>query len=170
MSSTTEKPYPLGPHIPILPARVSVNDRILREICESQTSVISVPDLALEDHAVYSAHACAHVLKIQNGGHKTQNTRDNANWSFIHVLNGCEGFLGSSIHSSIHSFIRSFVRSSLRSFVRSFVQSFVRSSVPSFILSFIRSFVRSFIHSSILSKKNTILPIEKFSSLVLSRN
>ena len=40
-------------------------------ICESQTTKISVPDLALED--------CARVLKIQNGGHKT--------------LNRCEGSL-----------------------------------------------------------------------------
>ena len=37
-------------------------------ICESQTSKISVPDLALADRA--------RVLKIQNGRHETQNTRD----------------------------------------------------------------------------------------------
>ena len=35
-------------------------------ICESQTSKISVPDLALADRA--------RVLKIQNGRHETQNT------------------------------------------------------------------------------------------------
>ena len=38
----------------------SVNDRILREICESQTSVISVLDLPLVDRAIYRAR----VLKL----------------------------------------------------------------------------------------------------------
>lgn len=41
-------------------------------ICESQTSVISVPARALADRAIYSAR----VSNIQNGGHKTQSTRD----------------------------------------------------------------------------------------------
>ena len=60
-----------------LPARVIGSSAIL-EICESQTSVLLVPDLALVDRAVYSAGK----LKIENGGHKTQNTRDNANLIF----------------------------------------------------------------------------------------
>ena len=50
-------------------------------ICESQTSKISVPDLELAD--------CAHVLKIQNGGHKT--------------LNRCEGSLCLSVKLTIGS-------------------------------------------------------------------
>ena len=43
-----------------------MNDRILREICESQTSVISVPDLPLAEHAIYRAR----VLKTHKGRHK----------------------------------------------------------------------------------------------------
>ena len=46
----------------------SVNDRILREICESQTSVISVPDLALADRLIYRARE----LKTHKGRHKTR--------------------------------------------------------------------------------------------------
>ena len=42
-------------------------------ICESQTSKISVPDLALAD--------CARVLKIQNGGHKSLNRCEGSLWS-----------------------------------------------------------------------------------------
>ena len=40
----------------------------LVEICESQTSVISVPDLALADRAIYRAR----VLKTHKGRHKTR--------------------------------------------------------------------------------------------------
>ena len=58
----------------------SVNDRILREIWESQTSVISVPDLALADRAIYRAR----VWKTHKGRHK--NTRDLGNWSLIPIL------------------------------------------------------------------------------------
>ena len=60
-------------------------DRILREICESQTSVISVPDLALEDSAIYSAR----VL-------------ENIKWRPARVitLNGCEGSLWGGALSS----------------------------------------------------------------------
>ena len=58
----------------------SVNDRILREICESQTSVISVPDLPLADRAIYRAR----VLKTHKGRHKTRAIK--VIWSFIHIL------------------------------------------------------------------------------------
>ena len=58
----------------------SVNDRILREICESQTSVISVPDLALADREIYRAR----VLKTHKGRHKTRAIK--VIWSFIHIL------------------------------------------------------------------------------------
>ena len=58
----------------------SVNDRILREIWESQTSVISVLDLALADRAIYRAR----VLKTYKGRHKTRAIK--AIWSFIHIL------------------------------------------------------------------------------------
>ena len=47
-----------------------MSDRLPPRICEfsgrSQTFVVSVPDFALADR----------VLKIQNGRHETQNTRD----------------------------------------------------------------------------------------------
>ena len=58
-------------------------------ICESQTSKIPVPDLALAD--------CARVLKIRNGGHKT--------------LNRCEGslwYLGRTARSSLDNNNRDF--------------------------------------------------------------
>ena len=58
----------------------SVNDRILREICESQTSVISVPDHALADRTIYRAR----VLKTHKGRHKTHAIK--VIWSFIHIL------------------------------------------------------------------------------------
>ena len=58
----------------------SVNNRILREICESQTSVISVPDLPLADRAIYRAR----VLKTHKGRHKTRAIK--VIWSFIHIL------------------------------------------------------------------------------------
>ena len=63
----------------------SVNDRILREICESQTSVISVPDLALADRAIYRAR----VLKTHK--RPPQNTRDKGNLIF-HSYSGKNGW------------------------------------------------------------------------------
>ena len=53
----------------------SVNDQILREICESQTSVISVADITLANRAIYRGH-------IKNSQRPPQNTRDKGNLIF----------------------------------------------------------------------------------------
>ena len=63
----------------------SVNDQILRKMCESQTSLISVADLALAHREIYRARA----LKTQNDRHKTCAIK--VIWLFI--LNGCDGSL-----------------------------------------------------------------------------
>ena len=57
-----------------------MNDRILREIIESQTSVISIPDLAQADREIYRAR----VLKTHKGRHQTRAIK--VIWSFIHIL------------------------------------------------------------------------------------
>ena len=53
--------------------------RILQEVCVSQTSVISIPDLALADRAICRML----VLKTQNSRHKTRTIE--VILSFIHI-------------------------------------------------------------------------------------
>ena len=67
-------------------------DRILPEICESQTSIISVPGLVLADRAIYSAR----VLKKS----KFRPTRAVTLISSFQVLNGCEDSLWGGALSS----------------------------------------------------------------------